>query len=137
MAKSKLNANSKQEKESIKRQMIEMHDSGKTYYEIGEAFGISRQRVFQMIGGDGGPRYFRYITADACIFNGIRKYMNDNKVSFMEMTRRIHGETGPRYYQYTKGKLNGTIQLTKKYIDKLLEITGLTYEVAFELESEV
>ena len=133
----KLQTKSKQERDALRQQMRDLHKDGKTYQEIGDMFGISKQRVFQMIGGSSSPKYFRHITADCCIFNGIRKYMNDNKVSCMEMTRRIHGDTGPRYYQYTKSKLNGNTELTKKYIDKLLEITGLTYEVAFQLESEV
>lgn len=136
MAKTKLNATNRQEKEEIKRQMIEMHEIGRTYRQIGETFGVSRQRVFQMIGG-GNNKHFRYINTNMCIFKGIRKYMNDNKISIMEITRLTYGDTNSGYYNRAKGRLNGTLDFTKKHIDKILEITGLAYEVAFELESEV
>ena len=132
----RLQLDNKQQRDEIRRQMMQMYEDDKTYQEIGDAFGISRQRVFQMIGA-GNPKRFRKITPLQCIYKGIRKFMNDNKISLNEMTRRVYGNTTPGNYQHTRKRLNGDIEISKTHIDKLLSITGLTYEAAFELESEV
>ena len=131
----KLQAKSKQEKEALKQQMKNLHKDGKTYQEIGDTFGISRQRVFQIIGSS-DVRYFHRIGLKSCIYKGIRKYMNDNMISMTEMTRRLYdGVYSPLNFRRTRDRLNGNMQITKQYIDKILALTGLTYEVAFELEN--
>ena len=131
-----LNARNKEEREAMVQQMANMRDSGKTYQEIAEKFNISKQRVYQIIGSN-GPKFFRHITATGCIYNGVRQWMNDNKVSITEMTRRLYGNYSPVNFNRVRNKLNGSASITKKYIDKILEITGLTYEVAFAVDSEV
>ena len=125
----------KQEREAIVQQMTEMKNGGKTYQEIADEFGISRQRVHQMI-STGDPKFFRYITTSSCIYKGLRKYMNDNKVSMAELVRRTHGVYSPRNFYTTRNRLSGAVDIPKKHIDKILSVTGLTYEVAFELEVE-
>lgn len=131
----RLTAEQRQQRNEIIAQMRQMHEDGKTYQEIGDMFGVSRQRIFQMIGG-GDVKFFRKITPSQCIYKGIRKYMNDNKVSMMEMSRKVYGNTSPNNYQKTKGWLNGSLEIAKGRIDKLLAVTGLSYEVAFKIESE-
>ena len=121
---------------AIVQQMIDMKNSGKTYQDIADEFGVSRQRVFQMI-GSGDPKFFRYISTKGCIYKGVRKYMNDNKISMAELVRKLYGNYVPRNFYSVRNKLSGVTDITKKHIDKILEITGLTYEEAFELESEV
>ena len=53
-------------------------------------------------------------------------------VSTAELTRRIHGAMGGDFYSRTRKRLIGRSELTKKYIDKILSITNLTYEEAFK-----
>ena len=132
----RLSAEEKQQRAALRVQMRQMYEDGKTYKDIGDTFGLSKQRIFQMI-GRGDVKLFRKITPKQCVYKGIRKFMNDNNVSIHELTRRIYGSSNPGNYQRTKGRLDGTKELVKEHIDKLLAITGLTYEAAFEIESEV
>jgi hypothetical protein len=136
MAVAKLNAQNKQERDAIIQRMIDMKNEGKTYQVIADEFGISKQRVQQLI-GNRDARYFRYIKKTTCIYKGIRKYLNDNKISVAEFVRRTHGCYHPVYMSRLMSKLRGETDMQKRYIDKILEVTGLTYEVAFELEEDV
>ena len=115
-----------------KKQMETLLKNGMTYAEIGCRFGISRQRVSQLI-GKGNKNYFRAIKCDRCVYVGVRKWLTDNKISVMELTRRLYGGNGSEgNYRRVKDRLNGSAELTKTYIDKILKITGLTYEEAFK-----
>lgn len=91
-----------------KQAMIKMHESGMTYAEIGAFMGISKQRVYQLI-GDTRKGCHKPITKEQCVYAGIRKYMNENKISRMMLVRMI---------------------------DKILKATGLTYEYAFKKDGD-
>lgn len=132
----RLNEQTRKERDAIKQQMLDMKNDGKTYQEIADEFGVSKQRIQQML-STGDARYFRYIKKTTCVYKGIRKYMNDNKISVAELVRRVYGYYHPKNLATIRNKLNGHTDISKQYIDKLLEVTGLTYEVAFEIESEV
>ena len=125
-----------QEKKRIeerKKYMQELYDSGMTLKEIGKKVGISSQRVSQIIGGQRRVR-FRYHTANKVVYSGLRKWMNENKVSVNELTRRLYGNSDPESVRRTRDKLWGKHEFTKTYIDKILKITGQTYEEIFGLE---
>lgn len=64
---------------------------GMTYEQISKKYGVSRQRIHQIIGGDTDrvKNYFRTLTEKDCIYPNLRKWMNDNKVSKVELSRRI------------------------------------------------
>ena len=116
--------------EQRKKDMRKLRESGVTYAEIANKYGISKQRVYQLIGGK-DEKLFKPITTERCVYGGLRKWMNDNKVCVSELTRKIYGNYAPNSYERVKERLNGKCQFTKTYIDKILEITGLTYEEAF------
>ena len=126
----------KQERDAIIQQMNMMRDSGKTYQEIAAHFNLSKQRIYQMIGSN-NPQFFRYVKPTNCVYKGIRKWMNDNKISIAELTRKLYENYSPVNFARVCNRLNGSTDISKKHIDKILSITGLTYEVAFEIESEV
>ena len=132
----KLNAQRQKERDALVQRMTDMKNNGKTYREIGEVFGVSRQRVCQMI-GRGDTRFFRHVSAKSCVYKGVRKYLNDNKISIAELVRMVYGAYHPRNFYTMRNRLSGATDMPKSYIDKILEITGLAYEVAFEVESEV
>lgn len=114
-------------------EMEKMRAEGKTHAEIAFSFGLSRQRVHQLI-GQGDVAKFRGITSDHCVYGNIRKWMNDNKVSRSEFTRIIYGENHPENSQRLRRCLMGLSQPRKNIIDKILLATGMTYEEAFYRE---
>ena len=107
---------------------------GMSYRQIGEKYGLSRQRVFQIIGctTDRRESYFRCITEKDCIYPNIRKWMNDNKVSKAEFCRRVFGNSHSQNWHHISNWLGGRRYPLKKSIDKLIEVTGLTYEELFK-----
>lgn len=108
-------------------EMIRLYEEGMSLEAIGRLNGISRQRVHQLIGGTSG---FKTIKVDACVYPNIRKWMNHNKVSRIELTRLMYGVYTSQYYGILRDMLKGS-NCRKHLIDKLLDITGLTYEQAF------
>ena len=111
------------------QRLLEMVEQGMTYAEIGRAEGISRQRVFQIIGGRQKP-HFRELTEKECVYIGIRNWLNEHRMSRAKLAREMYG-----YYHTTKvpvvnGALMGS-DTSKHTIDAILRVTGLTYEQAF------
>jgi hypothetical protein len=112
-----------------KEQMREMLSQGMTYEEIGREFGISRQRVYQLI-GNADTRKFQYFSSERCVYDGLRKYLNENRISTYELARRCFNSSHPKRHELLSGALKGS-NTTKHTIDKILAVTGLTYEEAF------
>lgn len=113
-----------------KEQMKLLRQQGLNYAQIAKACGVSRQYVAQVLGGYDPYRFIP--VSEKCIYPNLRKWMNDNKVSCKEFLRRMGYATteGNTYYKF-RGCIMGEIQPTKPYIDKMLKVTGLTYEVLF------
>lgn len=103
--------------------MIAMYDNGMTYQKIGEVFGISKQCVHQLINsGDG----IRLSTLTKIPYIGLRMWMLANRVSVKELNKRVGTATS-----ITRG-CNPRMDT----INKILKVTGLTYEECFNTEEE-
>lgn len=116
--------------------MLADHKSGMTYKQIAEKHGVSTSRVGQLIGGSvlNAKNWFHTITPDACVYQGLRKWMNENSITCAELTRRIWGHMLTNNYARLHKCLKGEIYPRKPMIDKLIEITGLKYEELFSKE---
>jgi transcriptional regulator with XRE-family HTH domain len=108
---------------------------GLTYREIAEKYGVSYQVVAQAC-GKSQPNRFRFWTKDMCIYPNVRKWLNENKITYRELQRRLGWETCSANYIYIGDWLRGKTYPRKKVIDKLLSATGLTYEKFFETEKK-
>ena len=112
-----------------KDQMRKMRDQGMKYRDIAAKFGVSYQYVAQVC-RQYEPEKYRPVSV-SCVYPNLRKWMCDNKVGCGELLRRMsleyHGNNLSRLYRL----LNGSYQPRKGYIDKLLQVTGMTYEVMF------
>lgn len=104
---------------------------GMRYEQIGKKYGISRQYVYQLIGGETKSR-FKTLTEKDCIYPNLRKWMNENKVSRVELTRRLFGNGYANNQNYLCNWLKGKRYPLKKNIDRLIKVTGLTYEELFK-----
>lgn len=119
-------------KEERNECMREMHLQGITYADIGRQFGISRQRVFQLIGGADKPKFVG-VKPDSCVYVGLRNYLISNRISINELTRRAYGECKPNFSAHIATALKGG-EVRKSVIDRILNATSLTYEQAFSKE---
>lgn len=103
-------------------------EKGMTYREIAEKHGVSYQCVAHAC-GKYNPERFQYHKEEAVVFPNLRKWMNDNKISNAELLRRLGYKTyGNAYFSWLRYILNGRNEMKKSTIDKLLAITGMTYE---------
>lgn len=120
----------------LTKKYLEARDSGMTYEQIAEMFGVSKQRVAQVC-GKYSPRYWQYIHETGCIYPNLRKWMNENKVSKVELARRMgYVNSQAAASVALKNYMTGKATMTKPYIDKLLKATGMPYEVLFYREGK-
>lgn len=114
-----------QSKENLMK-MFEMHQSGISHAEIAREFGISRQRVHQIVGNchdRGVPG--RNITK--CAFPGLVNWMNSNGVTI----KRLAEDLNIMHLGTLRSKLWGKNIFTLPEIKAILAYTGLTFEEAF------
>lgn len=111
-------------------EMIKLKQEGVSYREIGKMFGVSRQRVAQII-GEQNISYFKEVTEKQCVFNGIRDYMNNTQTSLTELIKKCGFNYHPRTSTKYRYWLNGKNEMKMSAINSLLKVTGLTYEEAF------
>lgn len=119
----------KVQKMADKEQMKAMREQGLKYREIAEACGVSKQYVATVC-GKYSPAHFVPI-GEECIYPNLRKWMNENKVTRVEFLRRMgYTPHNQNYYQFNRC-IWGQKYPRKNYIDKMLQVTGLTYEELF------
>lgn len=112
-----------------KEKMKEMYSQGMTFDAIGKSFGISKQRVYQLIGCE--KPHHTVVTEKQCIYPVIRNYMNLNGISIAKLTKMMYGNVHSTHRSRVTSILRGE-NVTKSNIDTFLKATGLTYEDAFK-----
>ena len=109
--------------------------NGMTLREIAEKYGVSKQAVAQACGSH-NVSFFKKFDEERCVYPNLRKWLNENKVSVKEFLRRSgltsSGTISKRYAMYFRGQ----VYPTKLVIDKMLAVTGLTYEELFYREED-
>lgn len=97
---------------------------GMTYRQISEKYGVSYQSVHATCSSVDGT-YKTVISSRGCIYPNLRSWLNKDR------RRR------DRFFQLMKGCaireiLKGTQMPKKNTIDKMLALTGMTYEELFQ-----
>lgn len=127
----------KTRKETVTR-MIEMRNEGRTFQEIGEEFGISRQRVYQILQGVAeaeskeidyyarknhySSEFFKKIR-----FVGLRKELEKRDISLLYLCKRAGVE-----YEKVRGPFKrGRLPANPENINKIVKFLGSTYEKVF------
>ena len=108
-----------------KMAMFQMRLEGKTFQQIGDAFGISKQAVKQSIGCTGGGGTVR--RPDKIIYPTIADYMVRRNINYNDLAPEC-GVSRSGLRHFLQGQGGGS----KYVIDRILEVTGLTYEEAFK-----
>ena len=110
----------------------EAREKGLSYREIAKMYGVSFQTVAFACGRSG--YHFKPFTEKSCVYPYLRKWLNDNSVSRNEFIRRMGcvpcGDANMRYGAYFRGECYPS----KQTIDRMLQVTGLTYEQLFYRE---
>lgn len=105
-----------------------MHLEGKTYAEIGEIFGVSRQRVEQII--NGGGRHLKML--DQIRRPYLRDWMQSEHLSVFRFAKKL----GLEKNQTFRKALKGDGEFKEGILKKISAVTGLTLEQIMEVESK-
>ena len=116
---------------TLREQCLELHEKGIRHSEIARIVGVSRQRVSQIC-GKYTPGHFCKYTANECVYPNWRNFMNENRVSRMELLRRMGKEPHPEFMSRLSTWMRGDCYPQKQTIDCILKATGLTYEQLFD-----
>lgn len=109
-------------------------ERGLSYQQIADKYGVSRQTVGQACASRGG--YFRTYTEDTCVYPYLRQWLNENRITRNEFIRLMGlipcANENIRFGFYFRGEHYPS----KQTIDKMLAVTGLTYEQLFYREDK-
>lgn len=122
--------------------IIKDYENGKTLQDIGDTYGISKQRVYQVLLREGKINHnknrFKPHTKGDIVFSGLREYLNENELTDAEFSEVLSKKLG---VGVTPTKLNSILQnyyyINYKTIVAILEITGLDFETCFNIDWEV
>ena len=104
-------------------EMVQMRKDGHTYEEIAQAYGMSKQRVYQIIG-----HTFRG-DFDKIKRVHLRKFFEETEMSIRKFVFLVFGAYEKTYYLRINKFLEGHDALfTFRQIIKMCEITGLSFE---------
>lgn len=117
---------------SKRKQMQMLREQGLKHREIAEKLGVSNQYV-STVCAKCDPAHFRYVD-DSCIYPNLRNWMNENKITRREFLRRMGLMPYTGNYERFTSYLRGDNYPRKPYIDKMLAVTGMTYETMFYTE---
>lgn len=117
-------------------EMIKMRLDGYTYREIAEKFGVTRQRVQQVVaeftGKERAPKSFN---RTGFIYPNIIEWMDEKGISLAELSR-IMG-IGEGNSSRTSKKMRGETEFRMIEIKAILKESGKTFEYMFaEKENE-
>ena len=102
---------------------------GYTLQAIGEKFGISRQRVLQLF----SVKHIRTDAAiESCAYPNIAKWMDENGYGYTGIAKLCNAP-----YASVFSALKECKDCKKSFIDKILKLTGMTYEVAFQTNQDL
>ena len=112
-------------------EMIKMRMDGATLDEIAQKYGVSRESVRErmpifLAEAKGLKRSYGNV-----VYPGIRSWMARNMVNKTSFSKKLGIDIG----RLTR-ILKGVSDVKKSYIDKILAVTGMTYEEAFSEKDE-
>ena len=110
--------------------IFELRHDGMTLEEIGNVYGISRERVRQIMEEvtHGYDRKMRCSYMQKCIYPGIKKWLLDNRITASELNKKC-GLCEKPTLMYNR--IMGVTEFKISEIQKILAYTGMTFEEAF------
>lgn len=109
--------------------------TGLSCQQVANKHGVSRQYVSQCCVGV-FPKYFHKATKEGCVYRNLRKFINENRITKTELVRRCGLTAHGSNLEYLERFMKGQGDPRKSYIDRLLKVTGLSYEELFSKEEE-
>lgn len=103
-----------------------MRKRGMSYQEIADRFGVSRQAINALF-QDGKRADQKPKNTHLIKYIGIKKYLETNRISIGKFSNMCKVDNTTMWRNIT-----GQTDMLKRNIDKILCVTGMTYEEAFK-----
>jgi transcriptional regulator with XRE-family HTH domain len=117
-----------------REQAIALRKKGMTYQEIADSMGVSKAYVAVLLDKTVKTSNFHIWPIELSPYPVLTQWMNDNQMTRQELAEKL-GYSPSTSSCYIITKIMKTDKFTKKEIDKLLELTGMTYEELFKKQS--
>lgn len=109
-----------------------LRKEGLTYRQIAERCGCSYQNVAKYLAKRDESK-FRAYTPEECKYDGLRNWMNENKIHRVDLAEILWGSRVIESWRRSsmQGRLTGTLDFKQGEIEKLIASSGLTYAQLF------
>lgn len=108
-----------------KLEACSMRFDGVSLQEIADHFGVTKEYIRKITPKVETKSVYR-TKSGKCIYTNILGWMQKNRVCAKKLSKMIGVSTCT-----VSNMLKGKVNTTKNTIDKVLEVTGMTYEEAF------
>ena len=116
---------------SRKDEYMALREMGMTYAAIAKVYGCSRQNVQQAC----NRSKRNVVHPERCVYEGLRTWMNENHVTNKELCRRMYGQNlTTNTLNAIRRRMVGRSRWQLDEVNRILDITGLTYEQLFREE---
>lgn len=112
----------------------QMRRDGATYEEIGAVFGVSRERIRQVLKNQVRTRKCS-TDMEKIVYEGLYNYLMDNpKMTYPALSMAMFGGGDTKTNNKLRHLLHGkNCMISKRSLDRLMALTGMTYEQLFKL----
>ena len=101
-----------------------------TYQQIADSMGVSKQYISQLLCGTVKEKGYQRVRESAFPYPALINWMRENQVTQMKLVQKMGYASSPGNYNKVSQRIKRG-NLRKTDIDKLLEVTGLSYEKLF------
>lgn len=108
--------------------IFRLASEGYTQVEIGNLLGLSRQRIAQIMGGRGKPYS---MVRPRSIYRGLNEWMMQNNITYATLTAMMGYSPSTSAQMQVRNRIMGDTELRMRDINKLIELSGKTYEYLF------
>lgn len=114
---------------------IRERESGMSVTDIARKYGVTYQAVSHATAKT-GAKYFKHYTPSRCVYPNLRTWLNENQITINDFARRIGLAQGGGSSSRINGYFKGSHYPQKDMIDKMIAVTGLSYEEMFYREED-
>lgn len=120
-----------------KQEVLELRDKGIKQAEIARMMGCSRSRIGQICGGKNILHKRSVALHKDLIYPNIARWLFENQVSMAAFCQSLDSEQRKKSYARIVDCLHGKHRFNISEIKKIMKITDMTFEEAFEEADDV
>lgn len=106
----------------------EKREAGITLEEISKQYGVSKQRISQVISGK-KKSYYRKKTRQLSVYPGLDRWMLEKGITYVYLNELMGFSKNS--WQAIRKRVRGESKLRKEDIDKLIRLSHMSYEELF------